>query len=428
MRAAVLGWIASGILVFPGMGSAELDPQIIIYLEEPLAGAVYTGVTNLRGWAVGPDGIARVDYFIDGVRMGDIPYGGERQDVADVYPAYPDSDYSGFSMAYNYSRLAAGAHTILVRAHDPAGNHNGQSRVFSVTRFADPFISDPQAIDLVAATAVEIDDASSLTIYGARVEGVPVNLSLQWRTANQDLNIVAIGYEAAGGVYDFESLLRDQAIDGEDGWELQPGLGNATVQVDDRVVNGTQVVRHVGLAATNQPARLTRENDTVYSFPPVAIGQTVVVLQFDATGEFVAQFALGHDVDGNDILAAGELGPSFGLEDRNFLIQRAAEGSKVTSPFNVGTHIGNSVTDWYRLRLRIDVAANGGDGAGSLSYMNLTRGDLGYRDVLPLQNVNLGLTAMSPDAAPDEWNAMWLQLMSGGGATIPSADNLMPNL
>ncbi len=33
---------------------------------------------------------------------------------------------------------------------------------------------------------------------------------------------------------------------------------------------------------------------------------------------------------------------------------------------------GNSGNDWYRLRLTIDFQAHGGEGAGSLSYRNLT--------------------------------------------------------
>ncbi len=424
MKPSVVGWISSLVLALPTIVLADLDPQIVVYVEEPVAGAVYTGVTNLRGWAVGPDGIDRVEYFIDGVRMGDIPYGGERRDVGDYYPAFPDSDLSGYSMAFTYSRLDAGPHTLMVRAFDPAGDHNEQSQVFSVTRFSDPFIRDPREVNLLAASDVVIDSASSLTIYGARVQGLPVNLSLEWRTANQDLNIVAI--DAAAGVYGFESLIANRTIAGQDGWELQSGLGSAVVQVDAGTVNGTQVVRHLQTVAANQPARLTRENDASYRFPSITTGQSVLLLQFDATGDFIAQFALGHDVNSDDILTAGELGPAFGVDNRSFVIQGAAEGALATAPFNTETRLGNAGSDWYRLRLRIDLAANGGEGAGSLFYMNLSAGDTVFHAIPELQAVDLGLTAMSPDAQTEEWDAMWLQLMSGGGA-IPSVDNLLPN-
>jgi len=59
--------------------------------------------------------------------------------------------------------------------------------------------------------------------------------------------------------------------------------------------------------------------------------------------------------------------------------------------------------------------------------MNLSDGDAAFRPISELQDVALGLSAMSPDANPEEWDAMWRQLMSGGGAT-PSADNLLPDL
>ena len=72
---------------------------VIVNLEEPNADGVYTGITNLRGWAVAESGIAVIEVDVDGNYAFDVPMGGARGDVAKVYPDFPDADTSGFSMA-----------------------------------------------------------------------------------------------------------------------------------------------------------------------------------------------------------------------------------------------------------------------------------------------------------------------------------------
>ncbi|MCB1844878.1 MAG: hypothetical protein KDI09_18080, partial [Halioglobus sp.] len=70
----------------------DLDvPQNAVFelsLEEPVDGAVHSGIGNIRGWAIAEDGIERVVILIDDVKTMEIPFGGERQDVADAFP-YP---------------------------------------------------------------------------------------------------------------------------------------------------------------------------------------------------------------------------------------------------------------------------------------------------------------------------------------------------
>jgi hypothetical protein len=121
--------------------------------------------------------------------------------------------------------------------------------------------------------------------------------------------------------------------------------------------------------------------------------------------------------------ADGEIGPSFGVYDRNFRIQQAVLGA-VT---NVAFGSGNSGSDWYRLQLRLDFAAGDGEGTGSLYFLNLTDGDTVFQTLPGLTNQPLGLSRLHSDARPAQWNAMWLHLLSGGG-NVPSADNLIPNL
>ena len=55
-----------------------------IALEEPVKGDTYSGVGNLRGWAVATVGVDRVEIWIDGAYAFDAPYGGARADVGNI--------------------------------------------------------------------------------------------------------------------------------------------------------------------------------------------------------------------------------------------------------------------------------------------------------------------------------------------------------
>jgi hypothetical protein len=117
----------------------------------------------------------------------------------------------------------------------------------------------------------------------------------------------------------------------------------------------------------------------------------------------------------------GEIGPSFGTYDRRFRIQAADLSTTHEADFGSG----NSLEDWYRLQLRIDFSAPGGAGAGSLFYKNLTDGDPEFLPLSGLQDIDLELGNLNPDAAPTAWDALWVHVRSSGG-NIPSADNLIP--
>jgi hypothetical protein len=104
-------------------------------LEEPSNGSIYSGVSNVRGWAVSSVGVNRVELLVDGTLVTQIPSGGLRTDVGNAYPNYPNSSQSGFSMAYNYSNLTAGAHFISVNVVDNQGSQKSAGASFNVARF-----------------------------------------------------------------------------------------------------------------------------------------------------------------------------------------------------------------------------------------------------------------------------------------------------
>ena len=170
---------------------APADPGVLeVALEEPIEGQVHTGVGNLRGWAVASEGITKVEILIDGVLAFEAPYGGSRGDVGGAFPDVAGSRESGFSLAYNYSRMAAGPHTITAIAYNALGETKESSANFEVVRFDSPFIADPNAVRLNDASCTVSSD--EISIVDARVDGSVLDLLLKWRKAEQGFEIVEI--------------------------------------------------------------------------------------------------------------------------------------------------------------------------------------------------------------------------------------------
>ena len=167
-------------------------PQEVLRLtlEEPLNSETHMGIGNLRGWAVASSGITKVEVLVDGVYVYDAPYGGQRGDVGGAFSEIEDSDKSGFSLAYNYSALSAGEHTVTVVAHSELGDTEQKSATFNVVKFAKNFISDPDAVNLNGATCSVAGDAVKL--YDAFFDDVLYDVTLKWRKPGQGFEIIDI--------------------------------------------------------------------------------------------------------------------------------------------------------------------------------------------------------------------------------------------
>lgn len=174
-----------------GMVPSNIDvPEITLKLEEPAFGLTAASISNIRGWAVSSNGMNRIEYSVDGVFKGKIPLGGSRRDVGGAYPNYPGSSESGFGMAYNYGLLESGAHELKIKAVDNSGLVEEISIPIVTERFQSSFISNPDAMDLSAATVS--GSGQTLVIHNAYVEGQEFNVTLEWRTAYQGFAITRI--------------------------------------------------------------------------------------------------------------------------------------------------------------------------------------------------------------------------------------------
>lgn len=170
--------------------SASQEDYIELRLEEPAQGAVATGVSNLRGWAVGKFGVEKVELLIDGVYRYDLPYGGKRGDIGSKFN-YPDDEASGFSMAYNFSLLPPGEHSITIRAWDRYDDFNEVTNTFQVVRFGEgEFVRGSDALDLSLASAAI--DGSVVRVYNGLLNELPYNITLRWNTQSQKPEIIAL--------------------------------------------------------------------------------------------------------------------------------------------------------------------------------------------------------------------------------------------
>ena len=173
--------------------TSEENPNGHVYqmaLEEPAHGAVYSGIANLRGWAVATDTIAGIDVFVDGEFLQKVPYGGARPDVAETFPLVAQSSDSGFSMAFNYNSLSPGQHTITVRARDGRGEILESSATFTVNNFGVEFIADSNLINMDGGVC-EIQGQSA-SLLNVLVNGSEFDIGLQWRRSSQSFAITAI--------------------------------------------------------------------------------------------------------------------------------------------------------------------------------------------------------------------------------------------
>ena len=174
-------------------------------LEEPSNGSIYSGVSNVRGWAVSSVGVNRVELLVDGTLVTQIPSGGLRTDVGNAYPNYPNSSQSGFSMAYNYSNLTAGAHVISVNVVDNQGTQKSAAVSFNAARFNNPFIADPARVSLNAATITD-DNDKAISISNLQADGQLYNVRLEWRTAAQGFALTSISPVGVNGSAQWSAL------------------------------------------------------------------------------------------------------------------------------------------------------------------------------------------------------------------------------
>jgi uncharacterized protein YkwD len=165
--------------------------EIKFSVEEPAADSTKSGIGQISGWAVSDVEIVTVEALIDGVSLGLVPYGGTRQDVAAAFPDFPNSEFSGWAMKWNFSLLEPGEHLVTIIITDLDGTEVSKDVAFSSTSFKSQFIVDSKLVQTDGAQISSPEDGVIL-ISGAVIDGETVDIELKWDTASQQFQISKI--------------------------------------------------------------------------------------------------------------------------------------------------------------------------------------------------------------------------------------------
>jgi len=83
-------------------------------LESPSEGKRVYGIKTIYGWAPDGEGISKVNLYMEGVFLCDIPYGGLTEGLREAYPNYPNAERGGFALVWDYSNLSPGSHLVQI--------------------------------------------------------------------------------------------------------------------------------------------------------------------------------------------------------------------------------------------------------------------------------------------------------------------------
>ena len=221
----------------------------------------------------------------------------------------------------------------------------------------------------------------------------------------------------AQAVYDFEGLTGADMhpfapLNGQDGWSEETfNAGNPMGVTETLSHDGTKSLRfqEVGPGFGSDASRI---NDSSWGFAPYTGNETNAYFQVDMhVGFWGGSYGVAHDANGNGQIRGsemGERGVRFVLGTQSnvqFRLVDAVGGSTQASLAGTGISGG----DWVRVRVVMDLAANGGEGLGYVDAMVLGAGPSSFAPIAGLQGVPLMLSSTALDASnPTLWDAMWL--------------------
>lgn len=166
-----------------------VEEEIIITLSFPRDGDIAQGINPVQGWSIAPDGIDRVELYVDDTFFSQIPFGGRRADVAAAFPSYPGALTSGFSLAYSFKQLTEGSHKISVRAYDRNGDFAQKDVNVTIIKFGNSFIQESD-INLNAANASI--DSKTVIVNNVVIDGQAYDVQLGWEQTIQGFKLIGI--------------------------------------------------------------------------------------------------------------------------------------------------------------------------------------------------------------------------------------------
>nr|WP_242980594.1 N-acetylmuramoyl-L-alanine amidase [Clostridium vincentii] len=127
-------------------------------IDEPSEGNDVTSTSvKVRGWAIAPSGIKKVNIYVDGVLKGTVVPSTSRPDIKNAFSNYPNAGTSGYEVMVDLSGIAVGSKVI--RAEEIANDNsvNISERKINVKKVsALGRIDEPSEGKEVTATSVKV--------------------------------------------------------------------------------------------------------------------------------------------------------------------------------------------------------------------------------------------------------------------------------
>jgi hypothetical protein len=208
-----------------------------VTIDLPTANQVVSGIVPVEGWATGTPAVVRIEFYLDGTYVGDVGYGGSRDDVGRAMPSTPYANRSGFSSALNTRLATNGSHTLEVRAYNASNEMTRQTVTVTVSNAPGGEAPASVSLDMTGASA-RVLGPRTVAIEGARVNGASKSLVLQYDATSGQFVISSYAYAGnSTGVPNQTGCANDRDCDGfsdnDDGFPDNPS------ETSDNDHNGT---------------------------------------------------------------------------------------------------------------------------------------------------------------------------------------------
>lgn len=162
--------------------SNSANNPITLDIDQPSAGASYTGPASFFGWAIDNNSaITSIAISIDGVPYGNASYGSVRTDVCTVFPGRPGCPNVGWNFLLDTTLLSNGTHTLSITGYSTT--HATQSQQFTVsnTTPGNPvtvYIDAPGSLNKVVQGVMQfrgwaIANDAQIASISLAIDGVP---------------------------------------------------------------------------------------------------------------------------------------------------------------------------------------------------------------------------------------------------------------
>lgn len=172
--------------VWPVRDSLKNTASIKFNFGWPRHNENVVGLGMIQGYATSPNGIDRIELYQDGQFYSNMPYGGIRADIAQLYPDYSDSLNSGFALRFGFRNLSAGLHQLKLVVYDKLQNSNEKEITVNVQKYGNEWASGND-VDLTTAACRVSDD--KVFLDNILINGSPYDAQLSWDTTLQSFSV-----------------------------------------------------------------------------------------------------------------------------------------------------------------------------------------------------------------------------------------------